>query len=138
MDMLNKPFDNFNVALSECRHQDGDLSVVLTINVRTITKEQLAYFQMAPLKKVNILILINDDLKKSMHMFLHHSLRQSEIYSDNNKQELSLIYSFVPETSLSNVVIKKLCLVKITALFSRKATKRKKYWLRYTMSIDTM
>lgn len=88
MDMLNKPFDNFNVALSECRHQDGDLSIVLTINVRTITKEQLAYFQMAPLKKVNILILINDDLKKSMHMFLHHSLRQSEIYRDNNKQEL--------------------------------------------------
>lgn len=50
MDMLNKPLDNFNVALSECCHQDGNLSVVLTFNICTITKEQLAYFEMTPLR----------------------------------------------------------------------------------------
>ena len=79
MDMLNKPFDDFYVALSECRHQDRHLSVVLTINICTITKEQLAYFQMAPLKQINIHSCIN---QKDFDMFLHHS-RQSKASSQN-------------------------------------------------------
>ena len=71
MDMLDKPFDNFYVALSECCHKNGHLSVVLTINICTITKEQLAYFQMAPLK-INIAISINNDLKEhGLLMFLY-------------------------------------------------------------------
>lgn len=75
MDMLNKPFDDFYVALSECRHQDRHLSVVLTINICTITKEQLAYFQMAPLKQINIHSCIN---QKDFDMFLHHSVSQKQ------------------------------------------------------------
>jgi len=43
----------------------------LTINICTITKEQLAYFQMAPLK-INIAISINNDLKEhGLLMFLY-------------------------------------------------------------------
>lgn len=47
-DMFHHPFHHLDVTFPECRHQTGNLSIILTVNVCPCCNQELNNIQVAP------------------------------------------------------------------------------------------